>query len=375
MSDSKPLILVTGGTGYVSLHTIKQGLENGYRIRTTCRSESRKSLITSSLLSSGLSSDLVSSIDIRIADFLSDQGWKESLENVDIILHTATPFPLAGREITALSEEEMIEPSLEGTRRILNLLKDGENHQVKKLIFLSSISCVYLGNPFPQGKTFTEKDWTDLDGKKPTIPFVKAKTLTEKLIWEFDQEQKSKNGGSGGEKLIEISTVLPTGILGEFLRYPNENNTGSIIKQMLEGALPSLLDLTFGVIDVRDLVSLIYFIAQRSPSPSPSTTSDQNRYIATSGQTLTLSEISKLLKDELPTEQTSKIPTRVAPSFLVKGLAKLNPSLKAIVPELGEKKEFDGSKAKKEFPEWNPRSREEAILSCARQLIENGAEV
>ena len=37
MSGDGKLVLVTGGTGFISSHAVKAFLENGYRVRTTCR--------------------------------------------------------------------------------------------------------------------------------------------------------------------------------------------------------------------------------------------------------------------------------------------------------------------------------------------------
>ena len=37
-NDSKPLVLVTGATGYIAGHCIRELLEHGYRVRGTVRS-------------------------------------------------------------------------------------------------------------------------------------------------------------------------------------------------------------------------------------------------------------------------------------------------------------------------------------------------
>ena len=36
-------VLVTGGTGFIGLHCLQQLLDQGYKVRTTIRSESRRS--------------------------------------------------------------------------------------------------------------------------------------------------------------------------------------------------------------------------------------------------------------------------------------------------------------------------------------------
>ena len=46
MSDAKPLIAVTGGTGFVGQHMIKALLEQGYFVRALARTPSKLSHIT-----------------------------------------------------------------------------------------------------------------------------------------------------------------------------------------------------------------------------------------------------------------------------------------------------------------------------------------
>ena len=42
-------VLVTGGTGFIGLHCIQQLLDQGYKVRTTIRSESRKEEVLSAM--------------------------------------------------------------------------------------------------------------------------------------------------------------------------------------------------------------------------------------------------------------------------------------------------------------------------------------
>ena len=42
-------VLVTGGTGFIGLHCLQQLLDQGYKVRTTIRSESRRSEVIDSM--------------------------------------------------------------------------------------------------------------------------------------------------------------------------------------------------------------------------------------------------------------------------------------------------------------------------------------
>lgn len=48
-------VLVTGGTGFVGIHTILQLLQKGYNIKTTLRSISKKDIIINALKEGGIS--------------------------------------------------------------------------------------------------------------------------------------------------------------------------------------------------------------------------------------------------------------------------------------------------------------------------------
>ena len=49
---STPLVLVTGGSGFVGAHTIVQLLAQGYRVRTTLRSPAREAEVRAMVSSS-----------------------------------------------------------------------------------------------------------------------------------------------------------------------------------------------------------------------------------------------------------------------------------------------------------------------------------
>ncbi|MDB2438075.1 NAD(P)H-binding protein [Hellea sp.] len=72
MSDAKPLIAVTGGTGFVGQHMIKALLEQGYRVRALARTLSKLSHVTHQnleIIKGGLGSDdagLVKGADVLL---------------------------------------------------------------------------------------------------------------------------------------------------------------------------------------------------------------------------------------------------------------------------------------------------------------------
>jgi dihydroflavonol-4-reductase len=94
------------------------------------------------------------------------------------------------------------------------------------------------------------------------------------------------------------------------------------------------------------------------------------RFLATSGESLWMVEIARLLKDRLG-PIAGKVSTRELPNILIKTIALTNPAMKGILPLLGVRLDASGEKAK-QLLGWNPRSPEEAILASAESLVRLG---
>ena len=77
-------------------------------------------------------------------------------------------------------------------------------------------------------------------------PYVKSKTLAERAAWDF----VAREGGG-----LEISVVNPAGIFGPVLG-PDFSGSIEIVKALLDGAMPAVPRVYFGVVDVRDVADL-----------------------------------------------------------------------------------------------------------------------
>jgi nucleoside-diphosphate-sugar epimerase len=101
-------VLVTGGTGFVGIHTILQLLQQGYTVKTTLRSLSKKESIVNALKDGGLTD--LQHLHFVEADLLADAGWDEAVQDCDYVLHVASPFPL----VQPQDENELIIPEMPG---------------------------------------------------------------------------------------------------------------------------------------------------------------------------------------------------------------------------------------------------------------------
>ncbi len=185
-------ILVTGGSGFVGIHTILQLLQKGFHVHTTIRSLAKKDDIINAL-KSGIED--VTRLRFFEADLTHDAGWDEAMKDVSYVLHVASPFPAQD----PIDENELIIPARDGALRVL---KAAQNAGVKRVVLTSSFAAVgYSINP--KDHVFTEEDWTDVHVPLPA--YIKSKTVAEKAAWDFIE-----NNGSD----LELTVINPVGIFG-----------------------------------------------------------------------------------------------------------------------------------------------------------------
>jgi nucleoside-diphosphate-sugar epimerase len=307
-------VLVTGGSGFVGVHTISQLLQKGYTVKTTLRSLSKKEGLINGLKDAGISN--FENLTFYEADLSADAGWKEAVKDCIYVLHVASPFPLVEPD----DENELIIPARDGSLRVLKASRDAG---VKRVVLTSSY--VAIGYSIDaKDHVFTEEDWTDENS--PIKPYAKSKTLAEKAAWDFIE-----NEGGG----LELTVINPVGIFGPIIGDIYPAAFEGAIKPIMEGIITENPDITFGIVDVRDVAN-IHIEAMVHPE------ANGQRFLATSDGAVSFYDIAQIIKNERP-EKAAKIA-----------------DLKPTAPELYTK--MSNSKAKKVLG-WRPKSKEEAILA------------
>ncbi|KAH6876746.1 dihydroflavonol-4-reductase [Thelonectria olida] len=344
-------VLVTGGSGFIGAHVIVQALKKGYGVGTTVRSLSRSNLVRDKIRNGGISEQQASSVEVFEVDLLGDKGWDEACRGRDFVIHVASPYP----STIPKNEDDVIKPAREGTLRALRAAK--KSGTVKRVVITSSFAAIGYGHEKrTNNNPFTEKDWTVLkDPKSPVGAYEKSKTLAEQDAWQWLQ-----NEGEG----LELATVNPVSVWGPSLG--NEINTSlELPTRMLNGGLPGLPNLLFGIVDVRDVADL-HIKAMERPEAAG------QRYLAISDElSVSTKDISTYLIEGLPAKETKKVPTHVLPDFLLRIAAAFDKSVALIVPELGIVRPTSNGKARREL-NWAPRSAQDAVVSSAESLKRAG---
>lgn len=334
-----PLVLVTGGSGYVGAHTVAALLRQGYRVRTTVRSADRSDEVASQLAAAGVNA---SGLEFAVADLSADAGWGDAVAGADHVLHVASPFPPAG---TVDNDDEIIVPARDGTLRVLHAAHDAG---VRRVVMTSSFAAVGYG-AVPR-ELYTEADWTE-----PTddnTAYIRSKAIAERAAWDLV-------AGWGGS--TELTVVNPVGIFGPALG-PKLSVSLGFVKALLEGAMPVVPRQIFGVVDVRDVADL-HIRAMLHPRAGG------ERFLAVSGMS-SFYGVGQILRRRLG-DLAAAVPERELTDDEVRERAASDPALRESVSQLGRTPVISSEKARRVLG-WSPRDVEDTIEDSARSLIRLG---
>jgi dihydroflavonol-4-reductase len=331
-------VLVTGGTGFLGGWCIAQLLENGHEVRTTVRDLKRESAVRETVDAAGV--DAGSRLRVLAADLKSDAGWGDAVAGCRFVLHVASPFPPEQPK----DPMELIIPAREGAIRVLRAALDAG---VERVVLTSSVAAIRGSRTSSATSPYTEADWTD--GNDPSrTPYVRSKTLAERAAWNLVQEAGATE---------RLAVVNPGAIIGPTL---NQDHSYSLqaIKRLLAG-MPAAPRIGFTFVDVRDVADL-HIRAMTDPA------AQGERFIATD-QWLWITDVAAILRERLGAA-ASKVPTRVAPDFVVRLMARFDGSIRSIVGDLGKRSWISSDKARTAL-HWTTRPVESSIEDTARSLL------
>ena len=336
-------VLLTGSSGYIGKHITLRLLADGYEVRASVRSKSKAEEVRAAMvahLPAGF--DVDGKLSFVELDLESDDGWAAAIGGVDVLIHSASPFPIASPK----DENELVRPAVEGT---LRALKAAHSAGVKRVVLTSSVAAVY-GNDLPAGKTeFDETMWTDVEHPVGRVAYTKSKTLAEKAAWKYIETEAPE---------LELTTVNPVLVVGA----PLDKHFGSsvsVVERILQAKDPMLPDISFSLVDVKDVAAMHVKAISIDASKG-------QRFIASAGSR-TFVQIAKALKTALPGR---KIVTTQAPSLMIRFLALFDGEIRAVLPTLGKHIGVNSSKATSVLG-IDFISPEQSLVETANYLLDN----
>jgi dihydroflavonol-4-reductase len=322
-------VLLTGITGYIGQHCAAELLRAGYEVVGTIRSRP-KSEATRAALAKVVSTERLSFAE---ADLLADAGWNDAMKGCTFVMHVASPFAMAEPR----DENELIAPAVEGTKRVVAAAR---RSGVKRLVLTSSTMSVVAGKE--SGK-YGPESWSDVDAKIGA--YAKSKTLAERAAW------KAAEGGA-----MELVVINPGAVFGPSLGAKLEGQSVAMMTDMIAGKVPMIPDVAMGMIDVRDVARLhVNALNARGVAGK--------RFIAASAEPVEMATMASALRSAGYT----KVPSRRAPSFLLRFMGLFDREARGMVPFLGQKAALD-NRATFELLDWKPTPIETSFKEMARAL-------
>jgi nucleoside-diphosphate-sugar epimerase len=277
---------------------------------------------------------------VLAADLTSDDGWDEAVAGCQYVLHVASPFPPEQPK----DPDELIVPARDGALRVLRAALDAG---VKRVVMTSSVAAIRGSRDSSESAPFTEADWTDGDDTSRT-PYVRSKTIAEQAAWQTARD-------AGAEDRLAV--VNPGAIIGPPLSGDHSTSLQAI-QRLLDG-MPAMPRLGFTFVDVRDVADL-HLRAMTDPAAGG------ERFIA-ADKFLWTSDVAAVIRERVG-DAAPKVPTRVAPNFLVRAMSLVDGGIRPYVGDLGRRQWISSEKAREKLG-WAPRPIEDSIEDTARALL------
>jgi nucleoside-diphosphate-sugar epimerase len=349
MSESNldKIVLVTGATGYIGGHVVRDLLEHGYRVRGTVRdlSNKKKHAHLLALCDEHTPAGSAPRLELVQADLERDDGWDAAVEGCTYVQHVASPFPAAA----PADENELIRPAVEGSLRVLRAA--AKSSSVRRVVLTSSVAAVAYGHGDTNGRVLTEEDWSVAERCEA---YQKSKTLAERAAWDFIAKQPAGRG-------LELAVINPGFVAGP-LSGPDIGTSGEVVGRLMRRELPACPEIGFATVDVRD-VATAHRLAMETPEAAG------NRFIA-AGAHVWMQDIGKMLAEEFG-PKGYRPPTGRLPYPVMWLVARFDKSVRLVLQYVGKKEEVSHEKAKRILG-WSPRPVRETFVDMANSMIANG---
>ena len=329
-------VLLTGISGYIGNHCAVELLKNGYSVRGSVRSLSKKEKVIEAITKE---IDPKDNLEFCELDLLEDKGWDKAMEGCEFVLHVASPFI----NIEPKDENEYIRPAVDGTMRALKAAKKAG---VKRVVLTSSM--VSMLEDADKSINIDYNSWTNVKAKNVSA-YAKSKTLAERSAWDFVKNQNKKNP-------MELSVVNPGPVFGPSLSDNLEGASMGMFKNMILGKVPMVPKSSINMSDVRD-VAKIHVLALENKN------ANGKRFIVTTEKPYAFQDLAQILKSN----GYDKVSTKLAPNFLLKFIGNFDREARSMRAFIGKTYNGDVSSTIKTF-NWKPINFEKTVLDSAKSI-------
>jgi nucleoside-diphosphate-sugar epimerase len=200
LSGRKPLVLVTGATGFVGRTVLPRLLESGYRVRAALRRPAP--------LPAGIGA-------VTVGELGSATDWRPALAGVDLVVHLAARVHVMG-EATGKAGADAAghyhRTNVEGTRR---LAEAAVAAGVRRFLLMSSVKALGEG----AAGTRRREPLTETTPPAPTDPYGRSKLEAEAAL-------RQAAGAVMGWVVLRPPLVYGPGVGANFLKLLRLSRSG-----------------------------------------------------------------------------------------------------------------------------------------------------
>ena len=247
-------VAVTGCSGFTGGHMVRELVIHGYQVRACIRDAN-----------SWRGKDCVDYLNrlpnveiIDGCDLFTPHSYDDAFNGCSGVFHVAAVLgnsadgksqPLGSGDVS----QDVYDGGMVGTQNVIDSIN--ASGSVKRIVYTSSMAAVSgaKGARMPDGYEWTENDWSsdevDADSwQSPRSSYARSKVDTERLIYEAAD-------ASGGQ--WDGITMCPAMICGPILFKAQVGQWIEQLGRLADGEgtnWPSPYDMSYNIIDVRDLV-------------------------------------------------------------------------------------------------------------------------
>lgn len=332
-------VLVTGGNGFLAENIIKNLLTQGYQVRATLRCLEKQAAVEATMNANHVPN--TGQLSFMQADLTKAADWTRAMQGVTYVMSVAAPVFVNGEQV----DSDITNAAKAG---ILQILQAAEAAQVKRVVMTGNLGAVGF-SVLNSDRPVTEADWTKVD--QPGLSaYEKSKLVAELAAWQYLRNSKSQ---------LEFATVNAGAMLGPSL---DDHVSGSfgLVRQLLDGKLKRVPNLGVNVVDVRDVADM-HVRAMQNPAAA------NQRFLAVADDSITLPEISQLIRQKRP-QLANKLATKRLPDWLLHVAGRFNQQAKEANLMLQLDHHVSNQKAR-EVLGWQPISTaSQAVLAAVDTL-------
>jgi dihydroflavonol-4-reductase len=317
---AEEITLVTGATGFVGSHVVRQLLLRGDQVRILARNSSRKSNIEAF------------GCEIAIGDLKDPTSLLRCVQGCRRVFHVAADYRLWAR-----NPQDIYDNNVGGTRNLLSACCEAG---VEKVVYTSTVGTIGMRKDGLPADEDSPVKLDDMIGH-----YKRSKFMAEQVAHEF---------AASGLPVVIVNPTTPIGP-GDLKPTP----TGRIILEFIKGRMPAYVDTGLNMVGVED-VARGHLLAEESGRVG-------ERYIL-GGENWTLEEIlealSRICGRRLPQFRIPWTLTLVAAyldNFFMGSVLRREPLIPLEGVRMARYKMFISSeKARKELG-YNPQPVEKAL--------------